>query len=66
MPNPTVLPEHGIFLTLGVPHGQAGKDQIVRACELLQNEGFLVGITSDEAVLAMAEQISHKRGAEVD
>lgn len=49
--------EVGLFLTIGVPAGDRGKRQIKRAAELLQREGFLVGVTSNEAILAAAAQI---------
>lgn len=54
---PRVPVEQGLFLTIGVPEGPAGQKQIKRAAELLQRQGFRVGVTSPEAILAAAELI---------
>lgn len=59
---PPVPVEVGLFLTIGVPAGDRGKRQIKRAAELLQREGFAVGVTSNEAILAAAAQIRNEGG----
>lgn len=54
---PPLKVEQGLFLTIGVPEGTKGKVQIKRAAEILQRQGFRVGVTSPEAILAVAEEI---------
>lgn len=54
---PRVPVEQGLFLTIGVPEGSAGKVQLKRAAEILQRHGYRVGVTSPEAILAAADLI---------
>jgi hypothetical protein len=56
-----VPPKHGVFITVGVRGGHQGKKDIQRAADTLQREGFRVGVTSDEAVVAMAQAIQMRQ-----
>ena len=54
----TVPAQAAMFLTVGIPaDAERGRQAIRRAGELLERHGFTVGITSDEAVLAKADEI---------
>jgi hypothetical protein len=60
---PTPVPvEAAIFLTVGVPADpERNRLAVRRAGEALEREGFTVGVTSDDAVMARASQIEIER-----
>lgn len=57
MSNPTVPANEAFVVTIGVPGGAKSQQHCKRALEVLRRAGYRAGPTSNEAILALAQQV---------